>query len=521
MLDIASAIFFKKGRRVDFVPEFLKKLWGTGLFMPHGHCFLWRRDILALHVVSDVAIALAYYSIPLVLLIFVRRRPDFKFPWIFYLFASFIMACGTTHIMEILTIWKPAYYLQGLVKLGTAIVSVITAIKLWPLLPQALDLPSPEVLRQANERLLQLMKEREIASEHRFRQALEASPQSILVVDQEAKIEYANAQTQTLFGYAPEELIGAPVDQLIPNRFHANHAKHMADFQHAPKARAMGRKSEVFGMRHDGTEFPVEIALGPFHIDGSLHIIGFVTDISLRKQTDEHIQQQKLALKRSNDDLESFAYAASHDLQEPLRAVTGYLQLLRRQFPLPEKATRFLENALEGSARMRHLMDSLLEYSRIGQEASEEEIDLQEIVTGILRDQKVLIEETGADIEIFALPRIRYNPVEINQIFSNLINNALKFRQKEHLPMVRIGMLHVGHEDVFYVTDNGTGISPEFQSRLFQPFQRLHNRAEYPGSGIGLALVAKAIRTRGGRIWMESEPGRGSTFYFTLINNFL
>ena len=485
--------------------------------MPHGHSFLWRSDILWMHAASDILIAFAYYSIPFVLFRFGQLRKDIRFPWVFYLFAAFILACGTSHLMLVFTLWHPFYYLEGLIKGVTAILSLITAIKLWSLLPQALALPSPQELKSANDQLLKVIDERQKAGEIRFRLALEASPQAILVAEESGRIEYANAQTVSLFGYKVEELVGQQLDKLIPSRFKGGHTAKIASFMSAPRARAMGPHSEVFGQHRSGNEFPVEIALGPFHADGKLFVIAYINDISQRKEADLRIQEQASALERSNQDLESFAYAASHDLQEPLRAVMGYLQLLQRQFlkTLPDKAIHYLSRALDGGTRMKTLMDALLQYSRAGRDRGEEEIDLNVLVREIIRDLGEPGLEMPVQFEIGSLPKIRYNPVTIRQVFQNLLSNAVKFRIDQN-PQVQIGLLVEDSERIFYVADNGIGISPEFHERIFQLFQRLHSRGEYPGSGIGLAMVAKGIRSRGGRMWMKSQPGLGTTFYFTL-----
>ncbi len=347
-----------------------------------------------------------------------------------------------------------------------------------------------------------------------FFKALEASPQAVLLADNRGKILYVNAVTVNLFGFSEPELLGASVEKLIPGRFQKAHGAHMHGFMDNPRARSMGPSSEVFGMRKDGRELPVEIALGPFEVNGQLRVIAFITDISVRKHTEARIQQQTAALDRSNQDLESFAYAASHDLQEPLRAVMGYLQLIQRQFAeaLPDKAADFLAKAMHGGNRMKDLMDALLQYSRTGLDQTEQEIDLQSMVNEIIRDFHLLIEESQAEIQIGSLPTVRYNAVELRQIFQNLIGNALKFRAKDRPPKIRVGYT----EGVFSISDNGIGIAAEYHGRLFQLFQRLHDRGTYPGSGIGLALVGKAIRSSGGRIWLESKPGEGSTFYFTL-----
>jgi signal transduction histidine kinase len=237
-----------------------------------------------------------------------------------------------------------------------------------------------------------------------------------------------------------------------------------------------------------------------------------------RARTDEQLRQASLNLQRSNTDLEQFAYVASHDLFEPLRMVTSYLQLLRQQYRerLDQQADEFIDFAIDGAQRMEALIHDLLAYSRVDSRGrSFEPVDCQLALKTALVNLKVAIEESPAKIIHGELPNVFGDRVQVTQVFQNLIGNALKFRSHDP-PRVELGASRREKDWVFSVKDNGIGIDPKDFDRVFVIFQRLHTRQEYPGTGIGLSLCKKIIERHGGRIWIESTPGQGSTFFFTL-----
>jgi len=223
-------------------------------------------------------------------------------------------------------------------------------------------------------------------------------------------------------------------------------------------------------------------------------------------------------LRRSNEELQQFAYVASHDLQEPLRMVTSYLQILDNRYSdkLDSDAREFIAFAVDGATRMKALINDLLAYSRVeGEEKVFEEFDVQFALNKALSNLALKIEDSGAVITYDAMPRIKADPMQIAQLFQNLIGNAIKF-QNGKVPEVHIGVERQKDEWQFAIRDNGIGISPEYQERIFVIFQRLHRKDEYPGTGIGLAICKKVVERHGGRIWLESKLGEGTTFYFTL-----
>ncbi|HXC92850.1 MAG TPA: ATP-binding protein [Geobacteraceae bacterium] len=241
-------------------------------------------------------------------------------------------------------------------------------------------------------------------------------------------------------------------------------------------------------------------------------------DITARKQADEKIMRVLADLQRSNKELEQFAYVASHDLQEPLRMVSSYTQLLaeRYQDKLDDKANLFIHYAVDGAVRMQQLINDLLAFSRIGTKGkSMEPVDAGAVLREAIQNLKMNIEETKTTITNDKLPEVRADASQLVQLFQNLIGNAIKFRG-EVSPHIHMDAKDEGIEWLFSVRDNGIGIDPQFADKVFVIFQRLHTREEYPGSGIGLAICKKIVERHGGRIWFESEPDKGATFYFTI-----
>ena len=230
------------------------------------------------------------------------------------------------------------------------------------------------------------------------------------------------------------------------------------------------------------------------------------------------IRSYSAELERSNTELQQFAYVASHDLKEPLRMIDGYLKLLDRKYAesLDDKAKRYIRFASSGTTRMQGIIDDLLEYSRVSARARVfEHTDAQAVLSAVLENLSVLIRESGARIERGRLPAVTADPVQLSQVFQNLISNAIKFRRPDRAPVVRISAGEREGEWLFTVEDNGIGIDPKYREKVFEIFQRVHGQ-EFPGTGIGLAICKRVVERHGGRIWVASEPGAGSTFYFTI-----
>ncbi|HEY0456965.1 MAG TPA: ATP-binding protein, partial [Verrucomicrobiae bacterium] len=261
--------------------------------------------------------------------------------------------------------------------------------------------------------------------------------------------------------------------------------------------------------------------------DGSIiGTFGLSRDITARKQAEEALGLKAKELARSNKDLEEFAYVASHDLQEPLRMIASYTRLLERRYKdkLDQDAAEFINYAVDGATRMQVLINDLLAYSRVGTRGKPFAMtDCEEVLQRTLANLKIAIEESGASITHSPLPMVLGDATQLMQLFQNLLNNAIKFRKPGEPPQIHIGARAMKGNGAdtsahwqFSVADNGIGIEPRFFERIFVIFQRLHTRDQYPGTGIGLAVCQKIVERHGGKIWVESEPGKGTTFHFTI-----
>lgn len=345
-----------------------------------------------------------------------------------------------------------------------------------------------------------------------FKAAVEAAPCSILMVDETGAIVMANAETQRLFGWAPEELLGQAVELLVPERFRSTHVAQRDSYNAAPRPRPIVSGLDLYGRRRDGSEFPVEIGLSPVKTTAGSVVVAAITDVSADRQRAEE-------LARSNRELEEFARVASHDLQEPLRAVAGCVQILQRRYSeqLDEQANELIEYAVDGANRMRSLIEDLLTYSQVGRSQNLiTAVDCLAALENALQNLAVSIEQTRAEVTHGPLPAVAAVSNEVVMLFQNLVGNAIKFRRQDVPPRVEVLVEQSGADWLFSVRDNGIGIDPQFHDRIFVIFQRLHTRREYPGTGIGLALCKRIVEHYGGRIWVTSPPGEGAEFRFTL-----
>jgi light-regulated signal transduction histidine kinase (bacteriophytochrome) len=248
-------------------------------------------------------------------------------------------------------------------------------------------------------------------------------------------------------------------------------------------------------------------------------IISIIRDLTGRKQVEERLRATAADLTRSNAELEQFAYVASHDLQEPLRMVASYTQLLSRRYKgkLDQDADEFIAFAVDGARRMQELINDLLTYSRVGSRALQlQSVDLGRAVDQVVSDVGGAIADSGATITRDDLPTVQADPTQLQQLLQNLIANGIKFRRPDTLPVVHVSASRQDGAWLVAVSDNGIGIEPQYLDRIFVLFQRLHTRADYPGTGIGLAICKKIVERHGGQIHVHSEPGRGTTFEFTL-----
>lgn len=352
----------------------------------------------------------------------------------------------------------------------------------------------------------------------RMRSVVDHVLDGIITIDEHGIIDSFNPAAERIFGYLAEEVVGRNVKVLMPEPYHGGHDAYLANYLATGEAKIIGIGREVVGRRKDGSTFPMDLAVSEFRLGQGRYFTGIVRDISERKQAEAELLQTAQELARSNQDLEQFAYVASHDLQEPLRAVGGCVQILQRRYQdrLDERADELIAHAVDGVHRMQKLIDDLLTYSRVSTRGKAfEPCDTGAVLRLVLDNLQASLKDAGATVTHDDLPVVRGDAAQLAHLFQNLLGNAVKFRGQAP-PLVRVGARRAGAEWIFSVRDNGIGIAPEYLERIFDIFQRLHTREEYPGTGIGLALCKKIVERHRGRIWAESEPGRGATFHFTL-----
>ncbi len=384
-------------------------------FMPHGHCYLWRPGILWLHVVSDVVIAVSYFSIPLMLFYFVSKKKNLPYPKIFKLFALFIFWCGLTHLIAIWTVWDPVYQIEGLAKGVTAGVSLITALALFPILPHLLALRSPKELDELNAKLKVALVEKNEA---------------------ESKLLVANQNLETIVEQRTKELI-----------------------QYAKKLQTM------------------------------------------------------------NEELEFFAYQASHDLKSPLSTVISYFSEIEDcKKNKIEKLDQYLPIIQKQLNQLNRLITDLLELSRMGTSPIKKEwVNLKEVIDDVRSSLYFKIEESGAKIYSDLNFDIYANPLHLNLIFQNLIENSIKYVKQGTVPEIIVSADQETDEIwKFQIKDNGIGISKENFEKVFQPFQRLHSLDEFPGTGLGLSICKKIVEEHGGEISIESDQKDGTSIFFSI-----
>ena len=354
-------------------------------------------------------------------------------------------------------------------------------------------------------------------SEEKYRTILENIEDGYYEVDLDGNFTFFNDSMCRMLGYPKEDLMGMN-DQQYTNKENAR--KLFQTFNKVYRTGQPLKGSDWEIIRQDRIRRCVEASVS-LKRDSSGKPIGFrgiVRDVTDRKQAEEALKEKTEELARSNRELEQFAYVASHDLQEPLRTVTNFVQLLAKRYQgkLDSNADDFIRFAVDGAMRMWTLINDLLAYSRVGTRSQTfEPINCETILQEALDNLRVTIEESGAVVTHDSLPTVMADSLQLGQLFQNLIGNAIKFRGDER-PRIHISARRNDNGWTFSVRDNGIGIAPEFRKRIFIIFQRLHGPQQYPGTGIGLAVCKKIVERHGGRIWVESEPGKGSTFYFTL-----
>jgi PAS domain S-box-containing protein len=354
-------------------------------------------------------------------------------------------------------------------------------------------------------------------SEAMYHSLVEHVPLNIFRKDLEGRVVFGNASYCEALGLDLEELLGKTDFDLFSEE---QASKYVEDDARVIESGEPLRQVEEH-QRLEGTLY-VEVLKTPIydHRGKCVGTQGIFWDVTVEYESRRKLEESAAALKQSNDDLAQFAYVASHDLQEPLRMVSSYLQLIEKRYAgaLDDSGREFIGFAVDGAKRMKNLIRALLEYSRIGNGASEmEPVALGEVVKEVCGVLRMAIEESGASLKIGELPELCCDRIQIAQLFQNLIGNALKFC-RDRSPEVEVFSVRDEKENAWQISvrDNGIGIEPEYLERVFVIFQRLHSREEYAGTGIGLALCKRIVERHQGKIWVDSEPGVGTTFSFSI-----
>jgi PAS domain S-box-containing protein len=378
--------------------------------------------------------------------------------------------------------------------------------------------------------------------EQRLHAILQTAVEGIITIDERGIVESINPAAEKMFGYTAEEVIGKNVSMLMPSPYRQEHDQYMANYRHTGKAKIIGIGREVTGQRKDGSVFPLDLAVSEVRLADRRLFTGFVRDISERKRAEMEQRQaeRKLAelaqtLAEKNKELETIVYVASHDLRSPLVNIQGFStelahtcerfrhRLAELKIPdqelnvlLAEEIPESLQFIQAGVAKIDLLLAGFLRYSRLGRAAlNPERLKMNELLASIARTLEFQIQQAGALLKIEPLPDCVGDATQINQVFSNLLDNALKYLDPKRAGRISVtGRVEQGRA-VYAVRDNGIGIAPEHQPRIFEIFHRL-NPSATDGEGLGLTIAQRILERQNGKIWVESEPGCGSVFFLSL-----
>jgi PAS domain S-box-containing protein len=354
-------------------------------------------------------------------------------------------------------------------------------------------------------------------AEKKFKDLLDSAPDATVIFNTEGVIDLVNNQVENVFGYAKEELVGENFSKLIKNKVKEITAITAQSFFEQPKMKLI-EGLEVIGEHKTNGKFVAEISVAPIETEEGILFSAAIRDITLWKKEQKTLEEYNIQLETKNKELEQFTYIASHDLQEPLITLRSLIDLIKEESrdAMDTKTKNAFGYISDTTLRMSELIKGLLDYGRIGQNRVLKTVDCQRLVNEVQKDLATRILETKAVIEVEKLPEIQGYEIEMRMLFQNLIVNALKFQRPGQNPLIQISAQKEGEFWLFAVADNGIGIEEENKDRIFTIFQRLHKRAEYEGTGIGLAHCRKIVELHWGKIWVESKQNEGIVFYFTI-----
>ena len=350
------------------------------------------------------------------------------------------------------------------------------------------------------------------SAESRFRGLLEAAPDAMVIVGSDGRIALVNSQVERVFGYTRDELLGQPIEVLVPERFRARHPGHREGYFLNSQPRPMGAGLDLYARRRDGSEFAAEISLSPLRTPEGVLVTAAIRDITQRKVTET-------ALKLANRELEAFSYSVAHDLRAPLRGMNGFAQVLldRYRDKLDAEGQDWLQEILLNARRMGGLIDALLSLARLARsEMRPQRVDLSALARAVAA--RLAARDPGRDVTLVIADDLHadLDPRLALALLENLLGNAWKFTGHTTAARIEVGAVDGDGGPTFFVRDNGAGFDMAFTEHLFGPFQRLHSADEFPGTGIGLATVQRIVHRHGGRVWADGRVGEGATFFFTL-----
>ena len=371
-------------------------------------------------------------------------------------------------------------------------------------------------------------------SEERLRAILETAVEGIITIDERGIVESMNRAAEKIFGYKAAEVIGQNVSILMPSPYREEHDGYLHNYVRTGEAKIIGIGREVIGQRSDGSIFPMDLAVSEVNLADKRLFTGFVRDITERKGAEQRLAELASTLAEKNKELETVVYVASHDLRSPLVNVQGFSkelahacervhQLLGRAIDQPELNRILSEDVPEaiefiqaGVAKMDVLLSGFLRFSRLGRAAiTIEPLDMNVMLGKIAQSMEFQIKQAGAKLELGKLPRCMGDATQVNQVFSNLLDNAIKYLEPKRPGLIRVTGSVEGGRAIYAVEDNGIGIAQEHQGKVFEIFHRLNPGAS-SGEGLGLTIAQKILERQDGRIWLQSHRGKGSAFYVSL-----